>query len=232
MNEEWLQKTFGSSWVEYLRKYLESEHFSKLGQGLAQLRTTKEIYPESKYVFRAFTETPLDKVKCVIYGQEPFYVPNFSDGLAFSNSLSQSPHPFLKNILIEIDDEYPEWMNNVEHGRLDRQDLSRWTKQGVMLLNVSLTVERGTPTSHIKYWEKLTTATVEALNSKDEIIHLFFGKESQKYAKFVTNKTHSILTCIHPGAETHARGAGFFGSNVFKEINKELKLREKKIIQW
>jgi uracil-DNA glycosylase len=230
--KEQLMKLLGTSWYESMKVYLESEDFSKLGTKIALLRRTRIIYPESKYVFRAFQETSFDKVKVVLVGQDPYFNEGFADGLAFSNSLSTGIAPSLKNILIEVDDNYPEWVDKVDYGRLDRQDLSRWSKQGVLLLNVALTVEKGYPLSHIKYWEKFTIAVLEALNTKNEIIWVFFGKESQKYTKFVTNKTHTILNIIHPAAETYGRGAGFFGSNVFKEINEELLLRNKQIIQF
>jgi len=231
MNKEWLQKTFGSGWHECLKTYLESEHFNKLGQGLAHLRTTKTIYPTSDRVFRCFKETPFDKVKVVLWGMDPYPTEGFADGLLFSNSLSTGMAPSLKNVLIEVDDNYPEWIDRVDYGRLDRQDLLRWAKQGVLLTNAALTVEKGNPTSHIKYWNKFTTAVLEALNTKNEIIHVFFGKESQKYAKFVTNKTHTILNITHPAVHSYG-GSGFFGCNVFKNINCELEYRNKSIINW
>ena len=232
MEKKWLIETFGDLWYEHLKSYLESEHFYKLGTGLAHLRDRVTIYPSSDKVFRCFKETPFDKVKCVMYEQDPYYTEGFADGLCFSNSLSTGISPSLKNILIEVDDNYPEWADRIDYGRLYRQDLQRWAAQGILLFNIALTVEKGNPTSHLAYWAKFTTAVIEALNTKNEIIHVFFGKESQKYAKFVTNKTHSILMANHPAAEVYRSNAGFFGSNIFKECNKQLTARNKQIIQW
>jgi len=232
MEKKWLIETFGDSWYKVLKTYLESEHFYKLGAGIANLRSKVTIYPPSDRIFRCFKETPFDKVKCVMYEQDPYYTEGFADGLCFSNSLSTGISPSLKNILIEVDDNYPEWADRIDYGRLYRQDLQRWAAQGILLFNIALTVEKGNPMSHLTYWTRFTTAAIEALNTKNEIIHVFFGKESQKYAKFATNKTHTVLNITHPSTETYNRGAGFFGSKVFRKINIELEARNKQIIQW
>lgn len=232
MEKKWLIETFGDLWYEHLKSYLESEHFYKLGTGLAHLRDRVTIYPSSDKVFRCFKETPFDKVKVSLWGLDPYFTEGFADGLLFSNSLSSSIAPSLKNLLIEVDDNYPEWIDKIDYGRLYRQDLQRWAKQGVLLANIALTVEKGNPTSHLAYWAKFTTAVIEALNTKNEIIHVFFGKESQKFTKFVTNKTHTVLNICHPAAETYNRGAGFFGSKVFRRINDELSARNLKLVEF
>ena len=233
MTKESLEKHFGKCWYEQLKMYLESKEFSNLGRQIATLRLTKTIYPSKELIFKTFRVIPFDKIKVVLYGQEPYFKKEEeNDGLAFSNSLSNEISPILSHILQEVDNEYPEWIEDIGYGRLDKQDLTRWCNQGVMLLNVSLTVEKGFPTSHSSYWAKFTTTVIEALNTKNELIHVFFGKESQKFTKFVTNKTHTVINCIHPGAETFTKNVGFFGSNVFKRVNEELELRNMNIIQW
>lgn len=231
MKKEWLIDTFGNSWYEELKEFLNGETFVKTGNLIATIRKSKVIYPSSNLVFRVFKETPYDKVKVIIIAQDPYH-DGSADGLAFSNSLTTRMSPSLRNILIEIDDECPEWMMDINFGRLDKQDLSRWSKQGVFLLNTALTVEAGKPESHIDYWIPFTEEVIKALNKKNEIIWILLGKESQKFIKFMTNKTHTILEAPHPASEVYRRGAGFFGCGIFKKCNEELEARNKQIIQW
>ena len=226
-----LIEMFGPSWYEVLEEYISSEAFTKLASIITALRYERVIYPHRELIFRAFSSTPYDKVKIVLLAQDP-YTDGSADGLAFSNNLSRTPSPSLANILKEIDNEYPEWVRDIGFGRLDRLDLSRWANQGVFLYNTALTVEQGKPGSHLELWVEFTKFVVNKINKKNEIIWILLGKESQKYTKFVTNKTHSILQASHPAAEVYRANAGFFGSNIFKEANTELELRNMNIIQW
>ena len=226
-----LIEMFGESWYKVLEEYISSEAFTKLASTVTYLRDKKTIYPPRELIFRAFTETPYTKVKVILLAQNPYHNGSM-DGLAFSNNLTDEISPSLKIILQEIDNEYPEWKEEINYGRLDRQDLHRWAKQGVLLLNTALTIEKGNLGSHLELWAEFTTFVLEKLNEKNEIIWILLGKEAQKYAKFTTNKTHSILTASHPAAEIYNKNAGFLGSNIFKECNVELELRNMNIIHW
>ena len=226
-----LIEMFGESWYKVLEEYISSKAFTKLASIITALRHKRTIYPPRELIFRAFTETPYTKVKVMLLAQNPYHNGSM-DGLAFSNNLTDAISPSLKIILQEIDNEYPEWKEEINYGRLDRQDLQRWTKQGVLLLNTALTIEKGKLCSHLELWTEFTTFVLKKLNEKNEIIWILLGKEAQKYAKFATNKTHSILTASHPAAEIYNKNAGFFGSNIFKETNTELELRNMNVIQW
>ena len=226
-----LIEMFGEFWYKVLEEYISSKAFTKLASTITALRHKRTIYPPRELIFRAFKETPYTKVKVILLAQNPYHNGSM-DGLAFSNNLTDEISPSLKIILQEIDNEYPEWKEEINYGRLDRQDLHRWAKQGVLLLNTALTIEKGNLGSHLELWAEFTTFVLKKLNEKNEIIWILLGKEAQKYAKFATNKTHSILTASHPAAEIYNKNAGFFGSTIFKETNTELELRHMTIIQW
>lgn len=232
MNRKLLEDLFSSSWVDALgESFFSSTGFAYIGNYIGKLRQTTTVYPDRNDVFRAFKLTPFNEVKCVILAMDPYPIEGQADGLVFSNSKSNTISPSLKNILKEIDNEFPENKDIITHGRLDLQDLSRWSKQGVLLLNAALTVEKGKAGSHLELWRPFTVKILQVLNTKNEIIWLLLGKEAQGYKKYITNKTHTILEAAHPAVHCYG-GSGFLGSNVFKECNVELELRNKQIIQW
>lgn len=232
MNRKLLEDLFSSSWVDALgENFFSSTGFTYIGNYIAKLRETTTIYPDRKDIFKAFRLTPFDKVKVVILAMDPYPVEGQADGLAFSNSKSNTISPSLKNILKEIDDEFPENKDIITHGRLDLQDLSRWSKQGVLLLNAALTVEKGKAGSHLELWKPFTIKIIQTLNTKNDIIWLFLGKESQIYTKFVTNSSHTVILAAHPAVSCYG-STGFFGSNVFRKVNEELEARNKQIIIW
>lgn len=224
----------GETWYNQLKDYLESEEFYKLGFAIANLRNRGiEIYPPSELIFRAFKETPYDEVKVILLAMDPYNNSlDAADGLAFSNSRAFRASPSIKIILEEIDNEYPEWKGDIEHGRLGWCDLKRWAEQGVFLYNSALTVEKDKPGSHIALWTPFTNKVVEALNRKNDLIWILLGKEAQKFSKKIGNQTHTVLEAPHPAAETYRRGAGFLGSGVFRKANEELIARNKSIIYW
>ena len=233
MNRKLLEDLFSSSWVDALgESFFSSTGFTYIGNYIAKLRETTTIYPDRKDIFKAFRLTPFDEVKVVILAMDPYPVEGQADGLAFSNSKSNTISPSLKNILKEIEDEFPENKDIITHGRLDLQDLSRWSKQGVLLLNAALTVEKGKAGSHLELWKPFTIKIIQTLNTKNDIIWLFLGKESQNFTKFVTNLSHTVILGVHPAAEAYSQNAGFFGSNCFKKINFELLARNRKEIVW
>ena len=233
MNRKLLEDLFSSSWVDALgENFFSSTGFTYIGNYIAKLRETTTIYPDRKDIFKAFRLTPFDEVKVVILAMDPYPIEGQADGLAFSNSKSNTISPSLKNILKEIEDEFPENKDIITHGRLDLQDLSRWSNQGVLLLNAALTAEKGKAGSHLELWRPFTIKIIQTLNTKNDIIWLFLGKESQIFTKFATNITHSILKVSHPAAELYKPNAGFFDSNCFKKINEELLARNRKEIVW
>lgn len=224
---------FGSTWVKALGEdYFSSKDFIYLANKVAELREKTTVFPSRQDVFKVFRLTPFNEVRCVILAMDPYPIEGQADGLAFSNSKSNTISPSLKNILKEIDDEFPENRDIISHGRLDLQDLSRWSKQGVLLLNAALTVEKGKAGSHLELWKPFTIKVLQTLNTKNDIIWLFLGKESQKFTKFITNLSHTVILGVHPAAEAYSQNAGFFGSNCFKKINFELLARNRKEVIW
>lgn len=225
-----LIEMFGESWYKVLEEYISSEAFTKLASTITGLRHKRTIYPPRELIFRAFRETPYDKVKVVLVGQDCYH-DGSAEGLSFSNGMCNKISPSLRLILEEIDNSYPEWKEDIGYGRLDKQDLSRWAKQGVFLINMALTVEEKKAGSHLKLWEPFINFVFSTINNKQDVIWILLGKEAQKIKILITNKTHTILEAAHPAVHCYG-GSGFLGSNVFKECNIELELRNKQIIQW
>ena len=225
-----LQLLFGKEWSEALSEYISGKDFYQLACKITELRKTKEIYPSRENVFRCFRETSYDKVRVVMVALDPYNnAPEFPDGLAFSNSMSKTISPSLRNILKEINDEYPENKELITHGKLDPQDLSRWSKQGVLLLNSALTVEKGKAGSHLELWKPFTEEVFKALNRRQDLVWILLGKEAMKFKELIINQTHSIITAAHPAIHSYG-GTGFFGSNVFRKANKQLEARNKQIV--
>lgn len=222
---------FSEDWYESLKEYLESD--KGLNTVISQInkdRINKTVIPfkGSDTFFRAFRETPLNQVKVVILGQDPYAtiengIPTF-DGLAFSNKNSYNISPSLRNILKEVQNCYP------ENESIDPQDLTRWAKQGVLLLNTAHSVIANAPGSHIKLWELFTLYVVKSLNSKNDIVWLLMGNEAKRLHNLISNKTHGYVLTGHPSPLN--KTVPFIGTNCFKNVNDELKARMIKEIIW
>ena len=229
-NKDKLIQLFGLSWSEALSEYISGKDFYQIACRITELRKTKEIYPSSENIFRGFREVPYDKIKVCIISQDPYPTTSYADGLAFSNSLSKDISPTLKIILKEVDNCYPENVDRVDYGRLDLQNLSRWCKQGVSLLNCSLTIEKGKVGSHLDMWRNFTTEVFKALNRRNDIIICLLGKEAKSYSKLINNPTITVLKYVHPSSEIYSPNQGFLNSGIFKKINSELLARNKSAI--
>ena len=168
-----------------------------------------QVYPEESSVFNAFKYTPLDIVKVIILGQDPYHQPGQAHGLAFSVQPGVPPPPSLKNIFHELNDDLG--ITPPGHGCLEG-----WAKQGVLLLNAVLTVERGMPQSHAgKGWEQFTDTVIRLLN--DEIEHLVFllwGSYAQTKGAMIDPFKHSVLIAAHPSPLSAHRG--FLGCRQFE----------------
>lgn len=216
-------KYFGKKWYIQLKDTLHSEYFNNLRSFLKEEKERTEIYPEDmKLAFRSFRETPFDKVKVVIIGQDIYHDGSF-DGLAFSNSKRKGISPSLRNILIEIKREY----NN---SKLDK-DLTRWANQGVFLINVGLSVVKGQPGSHLRKWSPFMFDIIKKLNEEREgIIYLLWGNFAQKYKQFIDADKNYILESGHPSPlNTHKP---FKGCSHFSKTNEILKENNQIEIIW
>ena len=189
-----------------------------------ELKSGKTIYPPKKEIFKAFELTAPENTKVVILGQDPYYNFNQANGLCFSVNKKQPLPPSLKNIFKELEDDLG--IKNYEHG-----DLSSWAKQGVLLMNTSLTVEKGKPGSHLKFgWEQLTDQVIRSFNKKMKIVFVLWGKSAAKKKKFINEDKHFILEASHPSPLSCHKG--FFGCNHFSRCNNFLKISGKEEINW
>ena len=183
------------------------------------------MYPPGNKIFAAFDLCPFDSVNVVIIGQDPYHGPGQANGLCFSVSDDIPPPPSLKNIFKEIqsdtDLEIPS-SGNLEH----------WAKQGILMLNATLTVRANSAGSHQnKGWEEFTDSVIKLLSKeKEDLIFLLWGKFAQKKAAIIDKDKHYILTAAHPSP--FSAHHGFFGCNHFSKTNRILKQQGKTEIQW
>jgi uracil-DNA glycosylase len=188
-------------------------------------RSDKRIYPPRNEIFTAFSLTPLEKVRVVILGQDPYHGKGQAHGLAFSVRSEITPPPSLKNIL-------KEYSRDLDKPVPSTGDLTPWGKQGVLLLNTILTVSAGEPASHKKIgWETFTTTVIHELcREKRHLVFILWGNHAQEKARFIDSSAHTILTAPHPSPLSAYRG--FFNSRPFSSANMHLKRHNQDTIDW
>lgn len=218
------------SWKAALSDEFESGYMHALKRFLSgEKKQRKVIYPKGAEIFRALDLTPLDRVKVVIIGQDPYHGPGQAHGLCFSVLPGVPQPPSLVNIFKEINDELGD-----ENHHLDgtRGCLEPWAKQGVLLLNAVLTVERGRAGSHQgRGWETFTDRIVDVLNTEREhVVFLLWGTYAQKKGAIVDRRRHCVLTAPHPSPLSAHRG--FFGCNHFARANEYLREHGMEPIDW
>ena len=216
------------SWQKALSEEWEKPYLINLAAFLGAERKNTTIYPPPADVFQAFNETPFDQTNVVIIGQDPYHGPKQAHGLSFSVKQGIPLPPSLKNIFKELKEDLN--LPLPPHGCL-----SSWAKQGVLMLNTTLTVRDGEPRSHFgKGWELFTDSVVEQLvKRKDSVIFVLWGKDAGEKCRSVLGKyshSHFILTSPHPSP--FSAHTGFFGSRPFSKINDLLKRQGKKEIDW
>ena len=212
-------------WENFAFNEQKKEHLLSLKLRLKEeLLSGKTIYPPKKEIFKAFELTAPENTKVIILGQDPYHNFNQADGLCFSVNKKQLLPPSLKNIFKELEDDLG--IENYKHG-----DLSSWAKQGVLLMNTSLTVEKGKPGSHLKFgWEQLTDQVIRSFNKKKKIVFMLWGKSAAKKKKLIDEDKHFILEASHPSPLSCHKG--FFGCNHFSRCNNFLKTSGKEEINW
>lgn len=180
------------------------------------------VFPKKQDVFKCFNLCPPSKTKVVIIGQDPYHGPNIADGLAFSSQKKTTP-PSLKNIFKEINNEYP------AHS-FKTNNLTCWAKQGVLLLNLSLTVEENKPDSHTWFWKDKMIQIIKMINNANkQIAFVLWGNNAKEIKKHLLNNTF-VLTSSHPSPLSANKS--FFNNNHFKKINKYLKSIKQTEINW
>ena len=215
-----------ASWKEALAEEWNKPYFKTLTDFVRARYRQAVIYPPASKIFAAFDTTPLDRVKVVILGQDPYHGPGQANGLCFSVAPGIKLPPSLINILKEVSDDLGLPASSVNG------DLSRWANQGVLLLNDTLTVEAGQAGSHQGHgWEQLTTAAVECLNRRCEnLVFMLWGSHAQKKGAFIDRSRHLVLESPHPSPLSAHRG--FFGNHHFSRANQYLIAHNKTPIDW
>lgn len=179
-------------------------------------------------IFRAFIETPPDAVKVVILGQDPYHTPGLADGLAFSCG-NKKPAPSLRNIFREITISKAGTIPTILHA--GQGDLTSWARQGVLLLNSSLTTEEGKPGAHKHLWKDFTDEVIKFLNEFcGTTVFMLWGNDAKQKGRLITNPRHVVLTAAHPSPLSCNRG--FFGCNHFNKANESLRKANRGEIIW
>ncbi len=215
----------GNDWDELLKEEFSKDYYLQLRKFLVEEYNHNTVYPNMHDIFNALRYTSYQNTHVLLLGQDPYHGPNQAHGLCFSVKKGVTPPPSLRNIYQELANELG--CTIPEHG-----ELTKWTSQGVLMLNTCLTVRRGQPNSHAgKGWEILTDKIISLINDKeDPVVFLLWGRNAQSKEKLITNPKHLILKCAHPSPFSAYNG--FFGCNHFKMTNAFLKEHGLKEIDW
>lgn len=221
----WLMGILKNDWSNYLDVEFEKPYYQRLRKFLIHEYRTKIIYPNMYDIYNALHYTPFEETKVVILGQDPYHGPNQAHGLSFSVQPGIEPPPSLQNIFKELHDDLGCYIPN--HGCL-----TKWAKQGVLLLNTVLTVRQGQPNSHRGIgWEQFTDQVIKTLNEREQpVVFILWGRFAQSKKALITGKHHLILESPHPSPLSAARG--FFGSRPFSKTNQFLREIGVKEIDW
>ena len=215
------------SWLEHLKEEFQKEYMLNLKKKLLELKNKKIIfYPQGDKIFNAFNLTPLNNVKVVILGQDPYHGPNQAHGLCFSVPQPVKPPPSLVNIFKELESDTGK-KRNYHDGNLEP-----WARQGVFLLNTTLTVEKSKPLSHRDYgWSEFTDRVISLISDKlENIVFILWGSFAQSKKQLIDSGSHLILTAPHPSPLSAHRG--FFGSKPFSKTNNFLHSKQIDMVNW
>ncbi|MDE6410446.1 MAG: uracil-DNA glycosylase [Muribaculaceae bacterium] len=214
-------------WKKALSSEFEKEYFKNLTDHVKREYSTpgNRVYPPASKIFAAFDNCPFDDVKVVIIGQDPYHGPGQANGLCFSVNPGVTLPPSLRNIFKEVcEDTGAPFPHD--------GDLTRWAKQGVLLLNSSLTVREHQPKSHSGLgWEEFADAVVKTVNDKCEnVVFLLWGSDAIRRGNAIDRNRHLVLQSVHPSPLSASRG--FFGNHHFTKANEYLKSKGKSEIKW
>lgn len=212
------------TWTNYLNPEMQKQYFANLLNFIDKERTSHTIFPKKEDVFKAFELTPFEDVKVVLIGQDPYHNPNQAHGLSFSVNSGVKIPPSLNNIFKELKTDLG--IQIPTHG-----NLSFWAKQGVLLLNATLTVRANEPGSHQnKGWEQFTDFVIQTISKeKNHCVFLLWGNYAKNKKVIINSSKHLILEAAHPSPL--ARG-GFFECKHFSKTNEYLKSHNQQAINW
>ena len=214
-----------NSWKNRLQAEFDKDYFIRLTQFVRDEYRTKQIYPPASQIFNAFNECPFDKVKVVIVGQDPYHEQGQANGLCFSVNDGVPFPPSLDNIFKEIKQDLGK--DVPKSGNLER-----WAKQGVLLLNATLTVQAHKAGSHQhKGWEEFTDSAIWHLsNERENLVFILWGAYAQRKGENIDANRHLVLKSPHPSPLSAHRG--FFGNKHFSKTNEYLMAHDKEPINW
>ena len=213
------------SWKNILLENNEVyDYFVKIVNRVEKLYDSNIVYPNIVDIFKAFSLTKFDDVKVVLIGQDPYHGEGEANGLAFSLNENVKITPSLRNIFKELE-------SDLGIKRINK-DLSGWAKQGVLLLNTILTVEKDKPLSHKDLgWQHITDFFIKYISDyKNNVVFILWGNESQKKESLIDKSKHLIIKSAHPSPLSASRG--FFGSKPFSKTNEYLKKNNQSVIDW
>ena len=215
----------GNDWNEILKDEFKSEYYLSLREFLLREYKEQRIFPEMHDIFSALMLTSYSETRVVILGQDPYHGEGQAHGLAFSVKDGVQIPPSLRNM-------YKEIFNETGNVPPESGNLTRWAKQGVLLLNTSLTVREGQANSHRgRGWELFTDAVIRKLNERDKmVVFLLWGRNAKEKESLITNKTHKVFCAAHPSPLSAHNG--FFGCGHFNAANRELVLNGDMPIIW
>lgn len=213
------------SWKSVLSDEFDKDYFKNVTEFVrGEYLTGKKIYPAPKNIFNAFDLCPFDQVKVVIIGQDPYHEPGQAHGLCFSVQEGTAIPPSLINIYKEIE-------GDLGHKSTTQGDLTSWARQGVLLLNSTLTVQAHQAASHAgKGWEQFTDAVIRALAGRKNIVYMLWGSYAQRKAEYVNPDDNLVLKSVHPSPLSAHRG--FFGNHHFSRANEYLIQHGQQPIEW
>lgn len=213
------------TWKAKLQKEFEKEYFIKLTDFVREEYSTTTVYPPASLIFNSFNLCTFENTKAVIIGQDPYHGPGQAHGLCFSVRDGVDFPPSLINIFKEIE-------SDLEFSRPQSGNLERWARQGVLLLNATLTVRAHQAGSHQrKGWEQFTDAVISSINSeKQNIVFFLWGAYAQKKGESIDRARHLVLESVHPSPLSASRG--FFGNRHFSRCNEYLKTHGIDPVDW
>ncbi len=214
----------GGGWKEALASEFSQEYFDELTRFVKDEYQKMTVYPHPKNIFRAFDLCPIDRVKVVILGQDPYHGTGQANGLCFAVNAGVGAPPSLQNIFKELE-------ADLGHAVSHDTDLSRWAEQGVLLLNATLTVRASQAGSHQgKGWEQFTDAVIQKLDKREGLVFILWGNYAKAKGAHIDRSRHLVIESAHPSP--FSAHSGFFGSRPFSKANEYLAARGEKVIEW
>jgi len=232
IRDKLIAKLVDSGWASFLRAHLRSSDFESILEFLInENQEGRRFTPALKQVFRAFEECPLDKVRVVMIGQDPYPQPLVADGIAFSCSNTNKPEASLRYILDAVEDTVP-FEDRAPLDDAIKFNLDRWSKQGILMLNSALTTEVGKVGKHVDAWKPFMEYLIDMLNFQQSgLIFALMGKQAQQYEALI-GEHHTVLKSTHPAYAAYLKQSKWDCNNLFNNINKQLADNKSEKIKW